>query len=178
LEDFLMSADCTSAPVSRRSFLRFASAAAVAVPIVTESHLAWAYATSGQSAQRASRHYHSGLDAIPPDAVLINANENPLGPCKLACEACTNITPKGGRYDFDQTAALTKTIASVEGIKEDSIAIYAGSSEPLHYAVLTYTSPTRAYVTADPGYEAGMVAANMAGAKGLQGATHPRISRA
>jgi len=27
------------------------------------------------------------MQAIPPDAVLINANENPLGPCKLACEA-------------------------------------------------------------------------------------------
>jgi histidinol-phosphate aminotransferase len=164
LEDFLMSADCTSAPVSRRSFLRFASAAAVAVPIVTESHLAWAYATGGQ-ALKSSRRYHGGLDAIPPDAVLINANENPLGPCKLACEACTTITPKGGRYDFDQTVALTKTIASVEGIKEDSIAIYAGSSEPLHYAVLAYTSPSRPYVTADPGYEAGMVAAGVAGAK-------------
>ncbi len=42
--------------------------------------------------------------------------------------------------------------------------MYAGSSEPLHYSVLAFTSPTRAFVTADPGYEAGMYAAKLNGA--------------
>ena len=150
--------------VSRRNFLRLASAVA-AMPIVTEAHLAWAQTSSGVSA--ASR-FHGGRQAIPPDAVLINANENPLGPCKVACEALTQIAPHGGRYDFAQTIALTKTIAQIEGLSEDSIAVYAGSSEPLHYTVLTFTSPTRPYVTADPGYEAGMRAADMSGAKTLK----------
>jgi histidinol-phosphate aminotransferase len=157
-----------SSSVSRRSFLRIATTAAVAVPIVTEAHLAWAYANGAQSAsngvKRAGR-FHGGMQAIPADAVLINANENPLGPCKLACAACADITPRGGRYDFEQTMALTKTIAQVEGLHEESIAIYAGSSEPLHYSVLAFTSPSRPYVTADPGYEAGMSAADLAGAK-------------
>ncbi|HEY3987815.1 MAG TPA: pyridoxal phosphate-dependent aminotransferase [Acidobacteriaceae bacterium] len=154
--------------VSRRSFLRFAGTAAAAVPIFTEAHLAWAYTSGAQSAsnsmKRASR-FHGGMQAIPPDAVLINANENPLGPCKLACEACTDIAPRGGRYDFEQTIALAKTIMQVEGLGEDSLTIYAGSSEPLHFSVLAFTSPSRPYVTADPGYEAGMRAADMAGAK-------------
>jgi histidinol-phosphate aminotransferase len=167
LEDFLMPADRSSS-VSRRSFLRIATAAAAAVPIVTEAHLAWAYSNGGQSAsnglKRAGR-FHGGMQAIPPDAVLINANENPLGPCKVACEACTDIAPRGGRYDFEQTFALGKTITQQEGLSQDSIAIYAGSSEPLHYSVLAFTSPSRPYVTADPGYEAGMNAADMAGAK-------------
>jgi histidinol-phosphate aminotransferase len=105
------------------------------------------------------------MQAIPADAVLINANENPLGPCKLACEACTDIAPRGGRYDFEQTFALGKTIMEQEGLGQESIAIYAGSSEPLHYSVLAFTSPSRPYVTADPGYEAGMSAADLAGAK-------------
>ena len=157
-----------SSSVSRRSFLRLATAATVAVPIVTEAHLAWAYSSGAQSAsngvKRAGR-FHGRMEAIPADAVLINANENPLGPCKLACEACTNIAPRGGRYDFEQTIALMKTIAQQEDISQESIAIYAGSSEPLHYGVLAFTSPTRPYVTADPGYEAGMAAADMAGAK-------------
>lgn len=158
-----MSADRSS--VSRRSFLRFASTAAAAVPILTESHLAWAFAAQQSTSNlRAARRYHGGLDAIPADAVLINANENPLGPCQLACDACTSITPRGGRYEFEQTVALTKTIARVENLPEESIAIYAGSSEPLHYTVLAYTSPAKPYVTADPGYEAGMVAAAAAGA--------------
>jgi histidinol-phosphate aminotransferase len=157
-----------SPSVSRRSFLRIATTAAAAVPIVTEAHLAWAYANGAQSTsngvKRASR-FHGGMQAIPPDAVLINANENPLGPCKLACAACTDIAPHGGRYDFEQTSALTKTISQQEGLSQESIAIYAGSSEPLHYSVLAFTSPSRPYVTADPGYEAGMNAADMAGAK-------------
>jgi histidinol-phosphate aminotransferase len=157
-----------SSSVSRRSFLRIATTAAAAVPIVTEAHLTWAYTNWAQSAsngvKRAGR-FHGGMQAIPPDAVLINANENPLGPCKLACEACTDIAPRGGRYDFEQTFALGKTIMEQEGLSQDSLAIYAGSSEPLHYSVLAFTSPSRPYVTADPGYEAGMNAADMAGAK-------------
>jgi histidinol-phosphate aminotransferase len=112
LEDFLMP---TTRPftdrassVSRRSFLRLATGAAVAVPIVTEAHLAWAYSNGAQSTanglKRAGR-FHGGMQAIPPDAVLINANENLLGPCKVASEACTDIAPRGGRYDFEQTIA-------------------------------------------------------------------------
>ena len=159
-----MSADPSSS-VSRRSFLRMASAAAAAVPILTEAHLAWAQTASGTGK---SSRFHGGRNtAVPADAVLINANENPLGPCKVACDACNLITPHGGRYDFAQTVALQKAIMDVEGLKEDSIAIYAGSSEPLHYSVLAFTSPSRPYVTADPGYEAGMAAAQFAGAKVL-----------
>ena len=154
-----------SSSVSRRSFLRMASAAAAAVPIITEGHLAWAQ-SSGVG--KSSRFHGGAHNTVPAGAVLINANENPLGPCKAACEACTGITTQGGRYEFEQTVALTKTIMQVEGLKEDSIAIYAGSSEPLHYTVLSFTSPSRPYVTADPGYEAGMVAAQMAGAKVLK----------
>jgi histidinol-phosphate aminotransferase len=167
LEDFLMPAD-RSPSVSRRSFLRIATTTAAAVPIMTEASLAWAYTNGAQSASNATRRsgrFHGGMQAIPPDAVLINANENPLGPCKLACEACTDIAPHGGRYDFELTSALAKTIMQQEGLGEDSIAIYAGSSEPLHYSVLAFTSPSRPYVTADPGYEAGMNAAEMAGAR-------------
>jgi hypothetical protein len=45
LEDFLMPATRPftdrASSVSRRSFLRLATGAAVAVPIVTEAHLAW-----------------------------------------------------------------------------------------------------------------------------------------
>src|SRR5438270_491719 len=34
----------------------------------------------------------------PPDAVLLNANENPLGPCKEAREAAAKMIDHGGRY--------------------------------------------------------------------------------
>jgi histidinol-phosphate aminotransferase len=43
--------------------------------------------------------------------------------------------------------------------------VYAGSSEPLHHTVAAFSSAQRSYVTADPGYEAGMITAAAIGAK-------------
>jgi histidinol-phosphate/aromatic aminotransferase/cobyric acid decarboxylase-like protein len=42
--------------------------------------------------------------------------------------------------------------------------IYAGSSSPLHQAVIAFCSPAKPYVLADPGYEAGGAAAQFIGA--------------
>ena len=157
--------------MSRRSFLRAASAAAVTVPVLTEAHLAWAARVGGQTAPgasavaRASR-IHGGLHAeVPADAVLIDANENPLGPCAAACDAVTAAGHRGGRYAFGKTEVLAAAIAEREGLKPEYVAVYAGSSEPLHYTVLAFTGPGRPYVTADPGYEAGMHAADKARAQ-------------
>ena len=149
---------------SRRSFLRLASLAASA-PVLTEAHFAFAALQSANTASPAPPpHRHRA--ATPPDAVLINANENPLGPCKAACEAIAAIAPQGGRYDlFGETDKLIKTFASQNNLKESYVAVYAGSSEPLHYTVLAFTSPSRGFVTADPSYEAGMIAAAVAKAR-------------
>ena len=148
--------------VSRRSFMRFAGFAAASVPILTESHFAWAAAQQSNSVAGSRRTRR----AMPPGAVLINANENPLGPCKAACDAIAEIAPKGGRYDIDgETEKLTQTFAAQNGLKEEYVAVYAGSSEPLHYSVLAFTSPTKGFVTADPSYEAGMRAATFSRAK-------------
>ncbi|NYF77786.1 pyridoxal phosphate-dependent aminotransferase [Granulicella arctica] len=147
--------------VSRRSFMRLAGVAA-SMPIFTEAHFAYAALQSAPAAATARRT----RPAMPADAVLINANENPLGPCTAACEAIAAIAHKGGRYDIDgETAKLTTTFAKQNGLKEDYISVYAGSSEPLHFTVLAFTSPTRGFVTADPSYEAGMRAAMIAKAK-------------
>ena len=56
-------------------------------------------------------------------------------------------------------------LAEQEGLKPSYVQPYAGSSAPLHQAVLAFTSPTRPFVTADPGYEAGERAAQFIGAK-------------
>ena len=42
----------------------------------------------------------SRVDAAP-DAVLINANENPLGPCAEAREAAHSMIQYGGRYRYN-----------------------------------------------------------------------------
>jgi histidinol-phosphate aminotransferase len=149
-----------AASASRRSFLRYASLAAAA-PIFTEAHFAFAAQQTAGAAP--TRHARA---ASPAGAVLINANENPLGPCKAACEAIAAIAPMGGRYDImGETGKLTATFASQHNLPEDHIAVYAGSSEPLHFSVLAFTSPTKGFVAADPSYEAGARAAQVAKAK-------------
>jgi histidinol-phosphate aminotransferase len=136
--------------MGRRSFLRAAAFAAAAGPIMTEATLAHAKLASQQ------------LGVLPPDAVIINANENPLGPCKAACEAITKILPLGGRYDrLGELDALTNEYAALHGIKPETIAFYAGSSEPLHYTTLAFTSPTKGLVMADPSYESANFAARI-----------------
>ena len=68
-----------------------------------------------------------GRAAPPAGAVLINANENPLGPCKAACDKIAEIAPLGGRYDIGgETARLVKVFAAQNGLKED----YTSPSTP------------------------------------------------
>ena len=135
--------------VGRRAFL-WGAAVAAAAPILSEADFAYAkLASQGQ--------------VLPPDAVIINANENPLGPCTAACEAIGKIAPLGGRYDrLGEQDLFVKEYAEQNGLKPENIAVYAGSSEPLHYTVLAFTGPGRGLVTADPSYESPMVAAGIA----------------
>ncbi len=137
---------------SRRSFLRLAGLATASLPILTEAHFARAAAAPSRA---------DSLDTTA-GKVLINANENPLGPCQAALDAMAKLAPTGGRYDLlNETPKLAATFAKQNGVPENFVNVYPGSSEPLHYAVLSFTSPTRSYVTADPTYEAGYYAAAM-----------------
>lgn len=99
-----------------------------------------------------------------PGAVMLNANENPLGPCPEALEAMNGILKRGGRYLFGETIRLGKVLAEQEGVEENCVRAFAGSSDPLHRTVLTFCSPSRSFVVADPGYEAGERAAKFIGA--------------
>lgn len=108
---------------------------------------------------------------MPADAVKINANENPMGPCPEAADAIYNVVKKGGRYMYEDTYSLAEAMAGVEGLKfndqpdESYVEIFAGSSAPLHQAVLAFCSRDKAFVKADPGYEAGERAAKFIGAE-------------
>jgi histidinol-phosphate aminotransferase len=140
-----------SSAVSRRTFFRFAAGASAlaTMPILTEAHLALA--------QRP--HF-----ADPNKGIHIDANENPMGPCDPARQAIIDIVPRGGRYLMGMEDDLTSTFAKMEGLDPAYVAAYAGSSEPLHYTVLTFTDKSKPLVVADPGYEAPMWAAQIAGA--------------
>jgi histidinol-phosphate aminotransferase len=134
-------------PFSRRSFLQLSTAAA-ALQMVSEPMLA-----------AAARTRHSN------DGVSIDANENPLGPGQSARDALSAIIPQGGRYLDNLTDDLVHTLAEQEGLKPDYVHAFPGSTPGLHFGVIAFTSPQKSYVTADPGYEAGMRAAETSQAK-------------
>jgi histidinol-phosphate aminotransferase len=105
---------------------------------------------------------------MPPGAVKIDSNENPLGPCKESLEAMSAVLPMGGRYMFYLPAEMQEILGSQEGIKQNYIQVHDGSSAPLLQAVMAFTSPTKPFVIADPGYEAGAEATKANGAKLVQ----------
>ncbi|HEV3305304.1 MAG TPA: pyridoxal phosphate-dependent aminotransferase [Candidatus Sulfotelmatobacter sp.] len=136
-------------PFSRRSFLQL-SAAAASFQIFTEPMLAAAVRRRAPFSK---------------DAVMIDSNENPLGPSQSAREAISAIIPLGGRYLDNLTDDLVHTLAQQEGLNPDYVHVFPGSSPPLRFTVVAFTSPQKSYVTADPGYEAGMMAASVTGAR-------------
>ena len=107
----------------------------------------------------------SALPGLASDAVRINANENPMGPCPEAVEAIRAVVTQGGRYLYNETSTFVQTLAEVEGLSPDLILPFAGSSDPLHRAVIAFTAPDKSFVIGDPGYEAGEKAARYVGAK-------------
>jgi len=101
---------------------------------------------------------------MPPDAVKINANENPMGPCPQAADAIHSVVQKGGRYMYEETYNMRDTLAQALDLRPEYVVPYAGSSDPLHRTVLSFSSKEHPFVKADPGYEAGERAAKFIGA--------------
>lgn len=140
---------------SRRSFLQLSAVAstASALRVMTEPMLAHAAVSADSAGQNMT------------SAIWIDQNENPLGPCQAARDAVTAMAAQGGRYFSDLTDAFEKNVAESFGLRQEFVSAFPGSSGPLHHSVLAFTSASRSYVTADPGYEAGMFAASASGAR-------------
>ncbi|TCM17879.1 histidinol-phosphate aminotransferase [Novosphingobium sp. PhB165] len=88
-------------------------------------------------------------------AVRIGANECWTGPLPAGAQAAMAIVMQGNRYEpNDEHAKLFATVAQVEGIPQDHVVAWPGSSDPLSRTAITFASPSRGIVTADPTYEA------------------------
>jgi len=136
---------------SRRSFLTLSAAASAAAMFRPMGE--------AQMASVARPAVHSA------NAVFIDSNENPLGPCQAAREAASALIPQGGRYSFHLTQELAETFAKSEGLDLEWVNATVGSTPPLGLTVLAFTSPQKSYVTADPGYEFGMMTAESSGVR-------------
>jgi len=136
---------------SRRSFLHLSAAATAAASFrfMNEPMLA-----------AASRRKPHALDAV-----MIDSNENPLGPSQSARDAMAAVLPQGGRYSDNLTDDLVQTFAQMEALDPEYVTATVGSTPPLALSVLAFTSPQKTYVTADPGFELGMMTAENNGAR-------------
>lgn len=87
-------------------------------------------------------------------AVQIGANECWTGPFPVAAQAAADIIARGNRYDpADERGKLVRTVAAVEKIPEDRVVTWPGSGDPLVRSVISFCSPTKGLVTADPTFE-------------------------
>jgi histidinol-phosphate aminotransferase len=132
--------------ISRRSFLGALRPAATAFPPAF-------VAARGREAVTAA-----GESAPPPPAssILLDSNENPLGPGPAAMEAMTRAFADAGRYPTNArpaTADLRAAIARRVSVAPENVALGAGSWELLRTTVRLYTSSARHLVTAAPSFE-------------------------
>jgi histidinol-phosphate aminotransferase len=101
-------------------------------------------------------HAAMGAGAAPkPQAakVHIGANECWTGPLEPGARAAAEAVATGNRYTGSQRDDLIKALASVENAPPAYVTPWAGSSDPMSRIIVTYCSPTRGLVTADPTFE-------------------------
>lgn len=93
-------------------------------------------------------------DPAPTAKVRIGANECWTGPLAPGQAAAAKIIGLSNRYaPRDERGDFLRAVSAVEGVPADHVAPWPGSSDPLSRAVVTYCSPTRGLVTADPTFE-------------------------
>src|SRR5258708_38644594 len=93
---------------------------------------------------------NSQVKGIPADAVLINANENPLGPCKEALEAAHKVVNNGGGYKYDEGDKGQENLAEQEGGKLKYGKKYAGSRPPPRPSGVAFRPPHQPPVAPRP----------------------------
>lgn len=100
-------------------------------------------------------------DPAPTAKVRIGANECWTGPLTPGFAAASKMIAQGNRYSpQDQRGDFIKAVMAVENVPYDHVAPWPGSSDPLCRSVITFCSPTKGLVTADPTFElAGRTAA-------------------
>lgn len=132
--------DLQSRGYSRRDMARLATVFGVGAMAASVGRPAWA---SG------------GVpDPAPTARTRIGANECWTGPLMPGQIAAQKMVEHGNRYSpKDERGDFIKAVMAVEGVPYDHVAPWPGSSDPLSRAVVSYCSPTRGLVTADPTFE-------------------------
>jgi histidinol-phosphate aminotransferase len=93
---------------------------------------------------------------LPPGAIRISSNENPLGPGKVAIDAILGKFPEANRYPFNSSpldADLEILVAKIYNAKRENVVLGVGSQELLKNAARVFMlSPTKHLVIPSPTY--------------------------
>jgi len=93
-------------------------------------------------------------DPAPTAKTRIGANECWTGPLMPGQAAAAKMISQSNRYaPHDERGDFIKAVMQVEGVPYDHVAPWPGSSDPLCRSVITFCSPTKGLVTADPTFE-------------------------
>lgn len=132
--------DLLSRGFSRRQLGRIAAVFGTGLAAASAGRAAWASA---------------GVpDPAPTAKVRIGANECWTGPLAPGAAAAAAMIPFGNRYSpHDERGDFIRAVVSVEKVPYDHVAPWPGSSDPLSRSIVTFCSPTRGLVTADPTFE-------------------------
>lgn len=131
-------------PLSRRSFVHVLGAAGAGLfsPRLVAARGSEASAGSGWIAQD-----------LPSAAILLNSNENPLGPGPAAVRALTQALGDACRYPSRAGDRLPKAMASALRVPVDHVMPACGSGEILRIAVEAFCGPDRPLVAGLPTFE-------------------------
>jgi histidinol-phosphate aminotransferase len=86
--------------------------------------------------------------------VMIDSNECWTGPMEPGQAAARAIIARSNRYEpGNERDKFIAAVMKADGVPADHVSPWPGSSDPLSRAVVTFASPQRGLVTADPTFE-------------------------
>ncbi|MET0239929.1 MAG: aminotransferase class I/II-fold pyridoxal phosphate-dependent enzyme [Sphingobium sp.] len=140
--------------LSRRTMLRGTLGVVAALPAVAVSP---AMAQRAVMERRGLPEDPAGMVASLTDAIYINSNESPLGPCRAALSALEALPTLSGRYGMAFAANLERLFAKQNGLKPEMVTVHPGSFMPLRSVALAFSSVERPIVYAEPTFDSGFL---------------------
>jgi histidinol-phosphate aminotransferase len=122
------------ASMSRRGFAKLIGVGAASVVITRPG-----FALPGQLLSRSSLPARTTANEA---VVRLSSNENPYGPSPQALKAMTKAFELAWRYPDEHTDILIETIAKMNNVDGDQIALGNGSGEILKVCASAFTGPT------------------------------------
>jgi histidinol-phosphate aminotransferase len=128
--------------LSRRDFVRTIGAGAAG---------AWVAARGGEAVGRAFGGFDHVAGRLAPladgsSAIILNSNENPVGPFAPIVEAVHGAFGAANRYPFASVTDVTAAIAKANGVKPENVLLGTGSTQVLRTAIQLFTSKDRPLV--------------------------------